>query len=206
MFILYLLSDPIKALGFILGLILGITIHEFMHAYSSFRLGDPTAKAYGRVSLNPLVHLDPFGTLFLLFVGFGWGKPVPVDPSNFNNPRVGEAISSIAGPFANFILAALLSILVRFLPLSSASTILNIIIYINLILCVFNLLPIPPLDGSKLLWAIYPKIDLVAFERIGMPILFGIILLSYVTGYSILGRIILPVINFLAHLLGAGSI
>jgi len=206
MFILYLLQDPIKTLGFILGLIIAITVHEFMHAYSAYRLGDPTAKAYGRLSLNPMVHLDPFGTLFLLIVGFGWGKPVPVNPDYFQNPRTGELITSLAGPGINLVVAAIFALIYRFLPVSPASEVINIIIYINLVLCVFNLIPIPPLDGSKIVWAIYPKINLVAFEQAGLPILFGIIFISYLTGYSILGSIILPIINFLAHILGAGTI
>jgi Zn-dependent protease len=206
MFILSLLSDPIKTLGFILGLSIAITVHEFMHAYVADFLGDPTARYQGRLSLNPTKHLDPFGTLLLLLVGFGWGKPVPINPSNFKNPRLGELLTSLSGPLSNFIMAFIFALPLRFLPESSLISLLSIIIYINLMLCVFNLLPIPPLDGSKILWAIFPQIDIVAFEKIGVPILFGLVFLSYLTGYSIIGSIILPIVSFLARIIGAGSI
>lgn len=206
MFILSLLSDPIKALGFILGLLIAITVHEFMHAYVANYLGDPTARSEGRLSLNPAKHLDPFGTLLLLLVGFGWGKPVPVNPSNFKNPRLGELLTSLSGPLSNFVMAFIFALLLRFLPESSLIPLFGIIIYINLILCAFNLLPIPPLDGSKILWAVFPSIDIVAFERIGVPILFGLFFLSYLTGYSIIGAIIFPIVSFLAKVIGAGGI
>jgi Zn-dependent protease len=206
MFILYLLQDPIKTLGFLLGLTVAITVHEFMHAYVADKLGDPTAKSYGRVSLNPLVHLDPTGTLFILLAGFGWGKPVPINPANFYNPRLGEALSALAGPATNLLFAVILSFIYHLLPHSAATEILNIIIYLNIILCVFNLLPIPPLDGSKLLWAIFPKIDILAFERYGITLLFTLILLSYISGYSFIGAIVIPTATFIANLLGISAL
>jgi len=205
MFILSLLSDPIKTLGFLIGLLIAITVHEFMHAYTANLLGDPTAKWQGRLSLNPIRHLDLFGTLFLLIVGFGWGKPVPVNPNNFENPRLGELLTSLSGPFSNIITAFIFSLPLRFFPNAAFAPFFNLIIYINLVLCVFNLLPIPPLDGSKILWVIFPKIDIAAFEQIGIYILFGILFLSYLTGYSILGSIISPVISFLTKIIGAGT-
>jgi Zn-dependent protease len=206
MFILSLLSDPIKALGFILGLLIAITIHEFMHGFVADFLGDPTARYQGRLSLNPAKHLDPFGTLLLLLVGFGWGKPVPINPSNFKNPRLGELLTSLSGPLSNFVMAFIFALPLRFLPESSLTPFFSIIIYINLILCAFNILPIPPLDGSKILWAVFPQIDIVAFEKIGVPILFGLVFLSYLTNYPIFGAIILPVVSFLAKIIGAGGI
>jgi len=206
MFILQLLSDPIKALGFILGLLIGITVHEFMHAYVANYLGDPTARYQGRMTLNPIRHLDLWGTLLLLWVGFGWGKPVPINPSNFKNPRSGELLTSLAGPLSNFITAFIFALPLRFVEGTSLYHLFGLIIYINLILCAFNLLPIPPLDGSKILWIIFPQIDIYTFERMGIPILFGLFFLSYLTGYSILGAIILPIVSFLARVIGAGGI
>lgn len=205
MYILSLLEDPIKALGFVSGLLSAITVHEFMHAFSANYLGDPTAKYQGRLSLNPLKHLDIWGTLFLLWVGFGWGKPVPVNPANFKNPRQGEILTSLAGPLSNFITAFVFALPLRFLPSSPVTLFLGLVVYINLILCVFNLLPVPPLDGSRILWAIFPKLDIASYERIGLPILFGLLFVSYIIGYSIIGGIISPIILFLAKLIGAGA-
>lgn len=206
MFILSLFSEPIKAVGFLLGLFIGITVHEFMHAFVSNFLGDPTARFQGRLTLNPLKHLDLWGTLFLFWVGFGWGKPVPVNPSNFKNPQEGEVLTSLAGPVSNFILAFIFALPLRFFPTASFASLFGLIIYLNLVLCVFNLLPIPPLDGSRILWAIFPSIDIYAFERLGIPILFGLFFLSYLTGYSILGAILTPVISFLAKIIGASGV
>jgi len=205
MFILSLLSDPIKTLGFLLGLLIAITVHEFMHAYTANLLGDPTAKWQGRMSFNPLRHLDPLGTLFLIIVGFGWGRPVPVNPSNFKNPRVGELITSLAGPFSNIITAFIFSLPLRFFPDAAFAPFFGLIIYINLVLCVFNLLPIPPLDGSKILWAIFPQIDIIVFEQVGVYILFGILFLSYFTGYPILSNIIMPAVSFLEKIMGISA-
>jgi len=206
MFILSFLSDPIKTLGLILGLLIAIDVHEFMHAYSANLLGDPTAKSEGRLTLNPIRHLDPFGTLLLLLAGFGFGRPVPVNPSNFENPRIGELITSLAGPISNIVVAFIIATVVRFLPQGQLTLILNLIIYINLVLCAFNLLPIPPLDGSKILWAIFPQIDIDRFEQTGVMLLFGLFLLSFITGFSIFGAMITPIISFLAHIIGAGNI
>jgi len=206
MLILSLLSNPIKALGFILGLIIAITVHEFMHGFVAFRLGDPTPSYEGRLTLNPIKHLDPFGTLFLFLVGFGWGKPVLINPLNFKNPRFGELLVALSGPFSNLVVAALFSISLRFGLVEPVASIVSLIIFINLMLCAFNLLPIPPLDGSKLLWIIFPKIDMHQLERVGVSILFFVLIASYLTGYPIFSSIIMPIINFLAKIIGAGNI
>jgi len=202
MFILSLLQDPINTLGFILGLFVAITIHEFIHAWTAFRFGDETAKLNGRLSLNPFVHLDPWGTLFLLMTGFGWGKPVPVNPSNFKNPRWDEFWVALSGPSSNLVLASLFALLLRLIPAGPLFTLLVLIIQLNLVLCVFNLLPIPPLDGSKILWVLFPQIDPFALEQTGVSILFAILILSFLTNYPILSLIISPIISFLARLLG----
>lgn len=172
-----------------IGLIISITIHEFAHAFVADRLGDPTPRANGRLSLNPLRHLDPLGTLILLVANFGWGKPVVIDPYNFSHPRRDEILVSLAGPLSNIILAFLLIQLHKFIPIPT------IFIVINLYLAVFNLLPIPPLDGSKILINLLPEKSAIswseAFDRYGFILLF----LLVVTG--LIGSIITPIVQLL---------
>ncbi|OGD84553.1 hypothetical protein A2696_01970 [Candidatus Curtissbacteria bacterium RIFCSPHIGHO2_01_FULL_41_13] len=210
MLILTLLqSNPVIALAFITGLVSAITIHEFAHAYVAWRLGDPTAKLAGRLTLNPASHLDPLGTLALLIVGIGWGKPTPFDPFNLRNIKRDSALISVAGAASNFILAFLLSVpyLIAFftqhlnLTINSIYQILSIIIWINLILGVFNLIPIHPLDGFKVLAGLLPRDwyrDFIQTERWGIFIL--ILLLA--TGR--IGKILFPLVSSLFSLLIPG--
>ena len=152
------------------GVLVAITFHEFAHGFAAYKLGDNTAKNEGRLSLNPLDHLDPIGTLMLLFAGFGWGKPVHVNPSNYTRKmsmEKGEAIVSVAGPLTNIVLAFVLALiygtLIKFASTFLLSTVGNIIqliiasaIAINIGLGVFNLIPLPPLDGSKIIMPLLP--------------------------------------------------
>ncbi len=149
----------------VLVLIIAFTVHELAHALTADYLGDPTPRRMGRITLNPLKHLDPIGTLMLIIAGFGWAKPVMVNPMNMRgNPRTSMAIVAAAGPLSNLIMAAIAAVffrlgLVSFTQTSgafSASFLLSEFIWINLILAFFNLIPIPPLDGSKILFAILP--------------------------------------------------
>ena len=205
-----LIDDPaaffllIVIVGF--SLLIAITLHEFSHAMMANRLGDPTAKRLGRLSLNPIRHLDPLGTLMLFLVGFGWGKPVPINPNYFRmNPRRGMAISALAGPLSNFALAALLGVLVRvgvvdwhspwswlFQPFASweagwvAADIIGYVILLNLILGVFNLIPIPPLDGFNIAVGVLPRRQAAAMlriERYGPLLLLLLVFLGYFTGF-----------------------
>ncbi len=146
-------------------LIMSATIHEYMHGFAANQLGDPTAKNMGRLTLNPIKHLDLFGSvllpLSLLFIGspflFGWAKPVPYNPNNLRDRKYGDAKVAIAGPLANLVVAILFAILFRYLdPSTMFSYLISEIIIINLILMVFNLVPIPPLDGSKVLAVFLP--------------------------------------------------
>lgn len=132
-------------------LIIAITVHEYSHALVAYKLGDPTAKIYGRLSLNPLKHIDPLGLLALFIFRIGWGKPVPIDTYNFKNPKRDEILVSVAGPASNFILAILTSLVLNTVSLSSfLAFLLSSFIQLNIFLAVFNLLPIWPLDGSKI--------------------------------------------------------
>ena len=146
------------------GLVLGLTIHEFAHAKMSDKLGDPTPERQGRLTLNPLAHMDPMGTICLLFAGFGWGKPVVIDSTYYRNPAKDNMKVALAGPVSNFILAFILflveALIYAFIPNSDIINLLRFVIkqgaYINLSLGVFNLLPFPPLDGSKI-WGYFLK-------------------------------------------------
>ena len=211
MIILTLLqTNPVIALAFIIGLVSAITIHEASHAFVAYRLGDPTAKLAGRLTLNPASHLDPIGTLALLLVGFGWGKPTPFDPFNLRNIKRDSALISVAGAVSNFLLAILLSIpyLVAYftntlsLTLVSAYQLISIIIWINVILGVFNLIPIHPLDGFKVLAGLLPRDwyhDFIGTERYGIFILLFLLITGNV------GRIIFPIVSLILNLLLPGS-
>lgn len=157
-------SNPMIALAWFVAIIIAITFHEFSHAWASYMLGDPTSKNLGRLTLNPLKHLDLIGTLLLVFVGFGWGKPVPFNPYNLKNQKWGPALVSVAGPVMNITLALVFGIGLKLivvysnLPMTNGLIqLLNAIVIINIILAVFNLIPVPPLDGSKILYAILPQ-------------------------------------------------
>lgn len=152
-------QDPVGFVAFIIAIILGITIHEFMHAYAAHRLGDDTARLLGRLSLNPMAHLDPFGTLLLVLAGFGYGKPVPFNESRLRS-AFGVTLVAIAGPLANLALAALCAIPLRFGAAGALGgtyeSILGAIVIWNCVLAIFNLVPIPPLDGANVVYGLLP--------------------------------------------------
>jgi Zn-dependent protease len=188
-------------------ILFGLTIHEFSHGWVAWRLGDPTAKMMGRLTLNPLKHLDPIGTIALFFFRFGWAKPVPIDPTYFRHPTRDMAISSLAGPAANLLTAALSGGVVRLLDLFGVAgfpwLLANYFVLFNLILCFFNLIPIPPLDGSRLLYHLLPPNlarSYAGLERYGFMILIGIIFLGQVTGVSIIGLYITPLLRLFGWL------
>lgn len=163
------------SINYLLALVLILTLHEFSHAWVANRLGDPTAHRAGRVSLNPLAHLDILGTLMLFFVGIGWGKPVPVNPRNFEHPVRDEALTALAGPLANLVVAILAAVPYSYLPETGFGWLINFsraILDLSLVLFLFNMLPFPPLDGSKFVRILIPHRWQGAYEtfmRKGMP-------------------------------------
>jgi Zn-dependent protease len=192
----------------LIALFVSITVHEFMHAWSANYLGDPTAKAMGRVSLNPIVHIDPIGTvllpLFLIIANvgivFGWAKPVQINPNNFKDYKVGQALTAIAGPIGNLILILIFAAAYHLMPDKNLFTLLLVImVNINLILMIFNLLPIPPLDGSKVLYRFISHEAAAKLEQYGIYIL-----LAFIFFFS--GRVILPVLVFLLDLLNMPTV
>ena len=152
-------QDPIGFVAFIIAIVLGITVHEFMHAYAAHRLGDDTARVLGRLTLNPMAHLDPFGTLLLVLAGFGYGKPVPFNESRLRS-ALGVTFVALAGPLANIALAAVAALPLRFGSAEvfgdAYAEILGAIVLWNCVLAIFNLVPIPPLDGANVVYGLLP--------------------------------------------------
>src|SRR5881397_1915850 len=177
-------DDPVGFVAFIIAIVLGITVHEFMHAYAAHRLGDDTAKVLGRLTLNPMAHLDPFGTLLLVLAGFGYGKPVP-----FNESRLRSALAvtfvALAGPLANIALAAVAALPLRFGSAEvfgdAYAEILGAVVLWNCVLAIFNLVPIPPLDGANVVYGLLPprqQYSWRTYQQYGPFLLLFILLLA----------------------------
>lgn len=170
------LGDPAFAAILFLLFVVSISLHEFGHAFVADRLGDPTPRQAGRVTLNPLMHLELMGTLMIILSPIGWAKPVPVSTHNFKNPRFGSLLVSLAGPFMNFVLAIVAVAVLKYGPdLEPGQAIwLQTLFMLNLVLMVFNLLPIPPLDGGHVLESVLPRRWLPAYRHL-MP--YGVVLI-----------------------------
>ncbi|MGB8768967.1 MAG: site-2 protease family protein [Candidatus Korobacteraceae bacterium] len=217
-------ANPVDIFFQVIVLLFAICVHESAHAWTANRLGDPTAKMLGRVSLNPLVHIDPFGTilmpLILIVLGFppfGWAKPTPVDPRNFKNQVRDDILTAVAGPVSNF-LTAFVSVVVlaiiahgsntpigRYAHTGSTAAALTTLFYdamwINVILAVFNLIPLPPLDGSHVIRHFLSYNALRVYDRIGYAGLVVVIFILPMIGLDIIGMLITPFMAFFQALL-----
>ena len=181
-------------------LLFALVFHEFSHGWVANKLGDPTAKHQGRLTLNPLAHLDPFGSMMILFVGFGWAKPVPVDSRYLANPRTDMMKIAFAGPASNLLLAFIGGMLIRVTGyMGPLTSMLIIFTQINISLAVFNLIPIPPLDGSQIFSGIMlqrnPQL-VMKLQMYGPQILMGLILFGMLTGVSLIWTVMSPFVNF----------
>ena len=181
-----------------------LSFHEFAHAWMAEKCGDSTAAKMGRLTLNPMAHLDMMGSLMILFVGFGWAKPVPVDGRNLRNPRTDMMKVAAAGPVSNLLLAMVAGMVLRFMNGTGLLTdsIFILLIYftrINIALAVFNLIPVAPLDGSQIFSGYLMKTNPQLAWKIqsyGPQVLFGLILFGYFTGFSILWLVMEPFVSF----------
>ncbi|MFH0906734.1 MAG: site-2 protease family protein [bacterium] len=191
-------------------LLMSIVIHEFAHGWMAFYLGDPTAKHSGRLTLNPIKHLDAWGSFFIplmVFVFssgqaiFGWAKPVPYNPYNLRDQKYGSAKVAAAGPFANLLVALVFGLALRFMPLqvlafNGLAQIFSLIVFLNILLAVFNLVPLPPLDGSKILFTFLPR----SFDKTRMFLeQYGMIFLLFFIFFAF--QLLLPLVFFIFHLL-----
>ncbi len=203
-------SSPLSFVVYLLALLVAITIHEYSHAKVADYLGDPTPRLQGRLSFNPLVHIDPLGILFLFLFGFGWGKPVMFDPFNLQSPKRDAALISIAGPGSNLFMALILSFLLKLITLFVHSNLATIgysilvpVIFLNIVLGVFNLLPINPLDGFKIVGGFLSDEkaqEWYQLERYGIIFLL-ILLIPIGPQGNMLSFILRPLINFFVMLL-----
>ena len=197
------------ALGLVISLpaiLIVITVHEYFHGYVAYRLGDPTAKFAGRLTLNPIKHIDIFGFIAFLVFRFGWAKPVPINPYNFRDMKKGILYTSIAGPLSNLLCAIPLGLILRLFPdllhndiLLPIGGLIGFALFYSLILSAFNLIPIPPLDGSKALFSLLPpKYANVQYwlERYGFMLLLALIFFDRITGIPILWGWIGPFVSF----------
>ncbi|WP_221088031.1 site-2 protease family protein [Deinococcus aquaedulcis] len=194
-------SNPLAFVIVAGALVLSLAFHEFAHAWSADKLGDPTPRRYGRVTLNPIKHLDPFGTLLMLLVGFGFARPVPINPNNLG--RWGTLWVSAAGPISNLLIALLCALLLKFLPFSPLmGSVLMTVLSINVVLAVFNLIPIPLLDGSRILGALVPSLgrSLAQFEA--QPFSFVIVMVFIFLFGSQISGVINVVQNWVVGFMG----
>jgi Zn-dependent protease len=213
----------VTAAAIIIAFVIGIGFHEFSHVFIAYLLGDTTGRDLGRLTLNPIKHLDPFGSMMLLLVGFGWGRPAPVNPYRLRTgPTTGWSIVALAGPASNFLVAAVLAALLRFEPFRQSLTgggilstwnfflarVIILTISINVLLGVFNLLPIPPLDGYRVVLRLLPRDIAASYQRIeqyGPVILMALFAIPFFTGsrFNPIGDVIDPVReNVTRYLLG----
>ena len=206
---LYLLREPESFVAFLVAVIVGLTFHEFSHAAAATLQGDQTARSQGRLTLNPVVHLDPLGSIALLIAGLGWARPTPVTPTRLRYRRLGMVLVALAGPAANLVLALVAAIALGILEPAAGTTLndnfsvklLSGLVIWNVLLGVFNLLPIPPLDGSTLLTVLLPpsRQNIVRFlDQYGIFLLLGLLILAP----NLLSPFVLAVLEAISRLAG----
>ena len=195
-----LAQNPLIFAIVLAALAVSLSVHEFAHAWVSDKLGDPTAKHLGRVTLNPKAHIDPIGMLVLVVAGVGWGRPVPFNPLNLKYPKRDSALIALAGPASNFILAILVAIILKFVtPNTLVAGALQLLVFYNLMLGVFNLMPFHPLDGFKIVGGLLPNNLAMQWYQM-QP--YGIIILIVFIFTDSFQKIVLPVVDILTKLLG----
>ena len=200
------INNPLEFIGIFVAFLIAITVHEVSHGYTADRLGDPTARVMGRLTFNPFKHLDPVGTLMILFAPFGWAKPVPFDPFNLKNPRRDAALISLAGPTANLITAGVASILIHFIPsigiLSLLTFLLSYTIVLNVNLAIFNLVPIFPLDGFHIVEGLLPEEGAKQWRQLeSLGFIMILVLVFPLFGSSPVLSLIQPVITIILNVL-----
>lgn len=194
-------------------ILLALSFHEYAHGWMAYRLGDPTAKHEGRLTMNPLAHLDPLGTMMIIIVHFGWAKPVPVNPMNLKDPKKDMLWIALAGPVSNVIMAAGLGLILRIMIgmgmrvdesfLGYFQYMLYFAVMINLVLAIFNMIPIPPLDGSKILFGLLPteyEESFLRFQQIGPMVLLGLVVINSYFGIPIFSVLITPFVSVFSSL------
>lgn len=199
-----IINHPLNFIFLLLSILIALVVHEFAHALAADRLGDPNPRLAGRVSLNPLRHLDPWGTLLIIFTGFGWGKPVKFDAYNLKNPVKDGALIAAAGPASNLLIAFIVALMLRFLPLSSVYLLSFFITLfsVELSLGVFNLLPIYPLDGHHILRAFLPESWLSTYDQFNQHwgLLIAFLFILPIFGTAPVNYVLIPALNFLQKL------
>jgi Zn-dependent protease len=205
-----LTSDPARFFSILAALVItmliGLTLHEFSHATVANGLGDRTPQRAGRLTLNPVAHLDPLGAILLLLAGFGWAKPVPVNPYAMRvSPRAGMALTAMAGPLMNLIIAAVAGLFLKsgLVTMEAGQTLLFYLVVVNIILAIFNLIPLAPLDGFNVALGVLPERAAASFARLapwGPGILIVVLLLGFVTPFSPLGAVLDPFLRFFSRL------
>ncbi|MCI2253798.1 site-2 protease family protein [Domibacillus sp. PGB-M46] len=174
----------------IISLLVAFTVHEFAHAYTAYKFGDDTAKNQGRLTLNPVHHLDPIGTIFILIAGFGWARPVPVNRRHFKNPKLAGVLVSLAGPLSNFLIAFIAMGILYGVGANANEFVFQLLymmVYLNVLLFVFNLLPFPPLDGYRILEDLAPanlRVKMTQYEQYGV-LLFLILVITPLGDYTV---------------------
>ena len=210
MLISILFEEPILFFAIFIALVISITIHEFSHVLTARLLGDSTGEMAGRLTVNPFAHLDPWGTVAILLIGFGWGKPAPFNPYNLRAKRFGPAMVALGGPLSNFLLIIIFALVLKLLypvfgPESYLTIFLSVLVTFNGVLMIFNLIPIPPLDGSHILTGILGSKFVRVSEKLnryGPNILFFLIFASLILNLNIFGYVISPIIRLISAAFG----